>query len=67
MIATVRSLEKFPAPLRELGAHPLVLDLTHSDEVVQQAAEEAIKVYGHVDVLVNSAGFAFIGGVEDTR
>ena len=42
--------------LREAGAKPLVLDLDSPDDVVRQAAQDAIQVYGHVDVLVNNAG-----------
>ena len=55
VIATVRSLEKFPAELKERGARPLVLDLDSSDEAIQTAAREAIQIFGHVDVLVNNA------------
>lgn len=43
-----------------------MLDLTDSDENIQQAAESAIQVYGHVDVLVNNAGTnSAIGPVEE--
>ncbi|KAI0821041.1 NAD-P-binding protein [Irpex lacteus] len=56
VIATVRSLDKFPVALKEAGAHPLVLDLNDTDANIRAAAEAAIKVYGRVDVLVNNAG-----------
>lgn len=56
VIATVRSLDKFPAALKEAGAHPLVLDLNDTDANIRAAAETAIKVHGRVDVLVNNAG-----------
>lgn len=56
VIATVRSLGKFPAALKEAGADPLVLDLNDTDANIRAAAETAIKVYGRVDVLVNNAG-----------
>ncbi|KAI0821040.1 hypothetical protein BC629DRAFT_419461 [Irpex lacteus] len=58
VIATVRSLAKFPAALKEAGAHPLVLDLNDTDANIRAAAEAAIKVYGRVDILVNNAGSA---------
>jgi NAD(P)-dependent dehydrogenase (short-subunit alcohol dehydrogenase family) len=69
VIATVRSLAKFPTVLEEAGAQPLVLDLDTSDELVQQAAEEALRIYGHVDVLVNNAGSNYFGygPVEEVR
>ena len=69
VIATVRSLAKFPAVLNEAGARPLVLDLDSSDDSVQRAAEEAIHIYGHVDVLVNNAGnnTTGYGPVEEVR
>lgn len=56
VIATVRSYNKFPQALGELGAHPLVLTLESSDEDIENVAKEALSVYGHVDVLVNNAG-----------
>ena len=68
MIATVRSLEKFPTSLRDGGARPLILDLNASDESLKQAAENAIQIYGRVDVLVNNAGTSSaMGPVEEIR
>ena len=49
-------MAKFPAILKEAGAHALVLDLDASDETVKATAEQAIAIFGHVDVLVNNAG-----------
>ncbi|KAI0338410.1 NAD(P)-binding protein [Trametopsis cervina] len=56
VIATARSIEKFPVSLRELGARPLILDLESSDEEIRRVALEAIGIFGRVDVLVNNAG-----------
>ena len=69
VIATVRALSKFPQALREAGAKPLILDLDASDSLVQHAAEDAIQLYGQVDVLVNNAGtnLTGYGPVEETR
>lgn len=63
----MRSLAKFPQELKEAGATPLVLDLDAPDEELQRAAEEALGVYGYVDVLVNNAGSntTGVGPVEE--
>ncbi|KIP03708.1 hypothetical protein PHLGIDRAFT_226893 [Phlebiopsis gigantea 11061_1 CR5-6] len=57
VIATVRSLDKFPRSLKDQGASPLVLDLMSPDDEIKLAAEKALQVHGHVDVLVNNAGW----------
>lgn len=47
----------------------LLLNLYDTDDKIREAAEEALQVYGHVDVLVNNAGTNYIGygPVEETR
>lgn len=45
-------------------AFPLALDLTDADSV-PTAAAAAEQAFGHVDVLVNNAGFGVIGAVEE--
>ncbi|EKM57121.1 uncharacterized protein PHACADRAFT_91165 [Phanerochaete carnosa HHB-10118-sp] len=61
VVATVRSLSKVPDALRAAGARPLILNLDDPDEHIQQAAKQAITVYGYVDVLVNNAGTSING------
>jgi NAD(P)-dependent dehydrogenase (short-subunit alcohol dehydrogenase family) len=52
--------------MRDAGAQPVILDLTDSDDKINQAAARAIQVYGHVDVLVNNAGTSSsFGPVEE--
>ncbi|GBE84245.1 Uncharacterized oxidoreductase [Sparassis crispa] len=63
VIATVRSMAKFTDSLK--GAEPLILDLNAPDAEIRQAGEAALKVYGHVDVLVNNAAFGVVGPVEE--
>lgn len=68
MISSVRALSKFPQALADAGAKPLILDLDAPDPLVQRAAEDAMQIYGHVDVLVNNAGtnLTGYGPVEET-
>ncbi|PCH37048.1 NAD(P)-binding protein [Wolfiporia cocos MD-104 SS10] len=65
VIATVRSLSKFPASLKDAGAQPVVLHLNAPDAEIRKAGEEALRVYGHIDVLVNNAGYGVISPVEE--
>ena len=65
VIATVRSLQRFPDSLKDAGAHPLVFDANDSDKESRKAAEEAIRVYGYVDVLVNNLATAIVAPIEE--
>ncbi len=52
-----------------LGDHPNLLavrlDVT-SEEEAHQAVAQGIKRFGHIDVVVNNAGFGVLGAVEET-
>jgi len=65
VIATVRSLSKFPQSLKDAGAAPLELDLGISDAHIRKAGEEALGIHGYIDVLVNNAGFGSVTPVEE--
>ncbi|KAH9477887.1 Oxidoreductase BOA17 [Psilocybe cubensis] len=52
--------------LTEIGAHIMELDVTASLDHLKEVAAEAVKVYGRVDVVMNNAGFALRGSLEET-
>lgn len=42
----------------------LALDVTNADQI-QRAVKEAERVFGHIDVLVNNAGYGYMAAVEE--
>ena len=64
VIATARNLEKIKQ-LEEAGAATLQLDITDSQESIQNTITQAIQVYGRIDVLINNASYVTIGTWED--
>jgi NADP-dependent 3-hydroxy acid dehydrogenase YdfG len=66
VIATTRSVDRM-VNLKRLGAVVTALDVCNSDEIVGQAIEQAVSVYGRIDVLVNNAGCILEGTVEECR
>ena len=59
-----RRLEKMD-DLKELGGIPLKMDITEEDEVVA-VVEQIEREQGGVDILINNAGCALYGSVEET-
>lgn len=66
VVATARNVSRITA-LKELGAATLQLDVTAAQDELDRRAEEAIAIYGRIDVLVNNAGYVQFGTVEGTR
>ncbi len=62
--AAARRVEKMD-DLRKLGGIPLKMDITQDDNVVA-VVERIRQDRGGVDILINNAGFAAYGAVEDT-
>ncbi|KAJ5735706.1 uncharacterized protein N7483_000831 [Penicillium malachiteum] len=51
--------------LAHAGAAVLELDVNSSQERLMEIAEEAWKIYGHVDVVMNNAGYMDAGTTEE--
>jgi len=63
VFAAARRLDRLEA-MRSANIEPLVLDVT-SEESVQEAIEHISKQTGRIDTLVNAAGYATFGALEE--
>ncbi|KAF4341542.1 oxidoreductase yusZ [Fusarium beomiforme] len=64
VIATARNSARIEQ-LASQGAAVLELDVTHSQDSIDQTIAHAITIYGRIDVLVNNAGYVASGSWED--
>lgn len=57
VIATARGDVSRLDALKKKGAATLSLDVTEPQQTIDEIVDQAIKIYGQIDVLVNNAGY----------
>lgn len=62
--ARARSLSKL-TELKEKGAATFELDVTAPLNELHEVAAKAVAIYGHIDVVVNNAGYLIAGVLEE--
>ena len=62
---TGRNEQKLAEAATALGAHPILADVTSEADVLR-TYEEVMRTFGHLDVLVNNAGFGTFRSLVDT-
>jgi len=67
-IATARDITKISASVQSLeNVSILPLDVNAPPPAIQDIIAQAVSLHGHIDVLVNNAGFIQIGTLEELQ
>ncbi|KAL3471627.1 hypothetical protein BJX99DRAFT_21664 [Aspergillus californicus] len=67
VIAAVRTPSKIPNSLKRGDVKVLQFDLAWSQTEMNEYAEKAFAAFGKIDVLVNNAGFSYMGAIEESE
>jgi len=67
VIATARKGVERLQGLKQVGAATLDLDVQAPQAELDSTVEEALKIYGGIDVLVNNAAYVEVGVLEELR
>jgi NAD(P)-dependent dehydrogenase (short-subunit alcohol dehydrogenase family) len=65
VIATARSVAKFPKALQTSSAVLKQIEMTASEVEISGIIDDIVEKHGRIDVLVNNAGFGHVGAVEE--
>ncbi|KAF3913594.1 hypothetical protein ABW20_dc0109809 [Dactylellina cionopaga] len=67
VIAAVRSPAKVPDQLKRDDVKILQFDLSQGQPEMEAYAKNAFDAFGKIDVLVNNAGYAYLGAIEEAE
>ena len=67
VIAAVRTPSKVPDSLKRNDVEIHQFDLSWHQEAMDMYAKKAFAAFGKIDVLVNSAGYSYMGAIEESE
>lgn len=67
VIATARDITSLSGYATSDDVHALQLDITAPKEILKGKIAQAVSIFGHIDVLVNNAGYVLSGMWEESK